>query len=152
MLSDLLRAIQWLRNAGLEYRDKREALITIEVELKRFTDKQIDPNADKESKFNWQLQRYIKAILAYTECTISYQDFSYYRHYEWMLDSLLSAIEKDQEGKSRVAEITMIAFYNADTIQDMNQHLIKICDERLPKRWQLVTEEYRLLRAALQNL
>jgi hypothetical protein len=141
--------IQWFRNAGLEYRDKREALQTIKVELDRFTGKPVNPNKDKESKFNWHLQRYIKAVLAYMECTISYQDLSYYRDYERSLNSLLGALEKDQEGKHREAQVLTSLFYESDFVQDLNEQLIKICDEWLPRRWKIVVEEYRLLRDAL---
>lgn len=143
--------IQWFRNAGLEYRNKREALQTIRVELNRFTGKPVDQNKDKESKFNWHLQRYIRAVLAYLDCTISYQDLSFYRDYEQRLNSLLKAVEKDEEGKQREAEIITRGFYEADFVQDLNEHLLIICDEQLPRRWKIVTEEYRKLRATLQN-
>lgn len=40
--------VQWLRNVGLEYRDKREALQTIEVELNIFIGRSIDPMSIKK--------------------------------------------------------------------------------------------------------
>ena len=142
--------ILWFRNAGLEYRERREELRTIDVELKRLTGKSVDPNKNSESRFNWHFQNYIMAVLAYTKCTISYQDKSFYRDYERNLSSLLVALEKEHEGRNS-QPITKI-FYETDFVQDMNTELIEICDEKLPTHWKKVTEEYRLSRAALQNL
>lgn len=76
---------------------------------------------------------------------------SYYRNYEQRLNVLLVQIKHSQEGKITEDQISKL-FYEADFVEDLNEQLIQICDERLPRRWKLVTEQYRLVRAALQDL
>lgn len=146
--------IQWLRQTGLEYRHKREALLTIEAEVWRFSGKSINPNKDLKSRFNWHLQLYVKSVLDYLTCTISYTEISFYRDYEDRLDSLLKMMEVDYQIKGISADSKTFAhlFYETDYVKDMNKILIRVCDLTLPKRWKEVNVQYRVLRSIVHDL
>ncbi|QLE53742.1 hypothetical protein FD724_38485 (plasmid) [Nostoc sp. C057] len=144
--------INWLRNTGLEYRDKRESLQTIEDELRRFNNQPIDPNKDKKSNFYWHFQKYVKSVLNYFQCTISHKNLSFYRDYEAQLNSLLKAVENDSQKHRIFIKSATDVFYGSDYVQDMNDELIRICDEILPRQWKEVNSQYRLVSASFQEL
>lgn len=125
---------------------------TIEDELRRFNNQPIDPNKDKKSNFYWHFQKYVKSVLNYFQCTISHKNLSFYRDYEAQLNSLLKAVENDSQKHRIFIKSATDVFYGSDYVQDMNDELIRICDEILPRQWKEVNSQYRLVSASFQEL
>lgn len=141
--------IDWLRQTGLEYRPKRDALSTFEAEITGFGNMPADPTSDDaQARFLWHLQQYAKGIVAYIKCTTSHKDLSYYRDYEFDLTRLLRLIEDEHRNQGEKKILASI-FYETDYVKDLHEELINVCDKVLPLHWKRVTEQYRALRSCV---
>jgi hypothetical protein len=135
----------WLRNAGLKYRMEREFLWTVDTEVSKPQDRSNGPKENHDTPFDEYLKKYVKSIIDYYRCTVSFNNLSFYRDFEYNLETLLNSLEVNNKDKSNSQELSVL-FYDDDSIMHIVNELTLICDVRLSKMWQNVCICYRELR------
>jgi hypothetical protein len=139
--------IQWLRNAGLEYRVRRDYLGTIESEIEALKN-QPTYAAQGEARFFLDFREYITSVMNYYECTAPYEGASLFRRSEKRLRHILDQLEMKEPDLDKIADL----FYTDYIVQDMQEFLIDICDDELPYYWQKVCSNYRAVRSDMLSL
>jgi hypothetical protein len=136
---DLLR---WLRDAGLRYRSVRENLSTIDADLRSIATPEFERLSERHGHFMLGFRRYVRSIIEYYRCTISWHGLSLYRDSEHTLQTVFDSVRDDEAQDNEVPQL-LEQFYKHASVTDLTQELTTICDVRLPQYWQAVCRAFR---------
>jgi hypothetical protein len=135
----------WVRDAGLKYRSARENLWTIDADLRSTETPDFGEVKKRHGRFMAAYRRYIRSIIEYYRCTVSWYGLSMYRSSEHTLQSVLDSVG-DDEASDGEAYMQFKQFYEHVIVTDLTQELTIICDVRLPQHWQAVCRTFREVR------
>jgi hypothetical protein len=131
--------IRWVRARGLKYRADRDELWSIDAEL-RATGTRPFQSPDACEEFQAAFTRYIRSIIEYYRCTVSWHGTSFHRAAEEMLEATLESFDDPPADLARL-------FYAHHAVDELTKELSVVCDNRLPEHWRAVARNYRDVRA-----
>ena len=137
----------WVRDLGLQYRSVRENLWTIDAELKNVDSLEFQRWGKKYARFTLAYRNYLRSIIEYGRCTISWYGLSVYRGSDHTIQTVMDLVgspETTDEGIS--AQVAQ--FYKHGIITDFEKELSSVCDVLLPQHWQAVCRSFREVQMA----
>jgi hypothetical protein len=138
----------WLRDAGLQYRGVRDNLWTIDTELRSPETPAFNGLEKRHADFITAFQRYIRSVIEYYRCTVSWYGATIYRSSERTLQAVLDSIGETQASDGEAYK-HFVQFYEHIVVTDLIQELTMVCDVRLPQHWQAVCRAFREVRTCV---
>lgn len=131
--------IRWVRARGLKYRADRDALWSIDAELRALATRPFQ-SPDSCEEFQAAFTRFTRSIIEYYRCTVSWHGTSFHRAAEDMLEATLESFDDPQTDLAKL-------FYAHHAVEELTKELSVVCDNRLPEHWRAVARNYREVRA-----